>query len=41
MTGLESGLQVPIGLWKPEDFADGVPVGEVEWPSMRRSSAGR
>ena len=30
MTGLESGLQVPIGLWKPEDFADGVPVGEVE-----------
>lgn len=29
LTGLESGLQVPIGLWKPEDFAEGVPVGEV------------
>ena len=30
MTSLRSGLQVPYAYWRPEDYAEGVPVSEVD-----------
>lgn len=30
VTHVETGLQVVAGLWKPEDFEDGVPMAEVD-----------